>query len=90
MSENSKVSPDIKWNEHFEKNPFKKHLSIMLPSASHPLQSKKKIKKKKQPKKHASGEISSSNDSPALKPEIKVEELNWKQILTKINVKWDL
>jgi len=48
----------------------------MLPSASHPLQSKKKIKKKKQPKKHASGEISSSNDSPALKPEIKVEELN--------------
>ena len=64
--DSSKVShkKSLNTTEHHEKNPFKKHLSIMLPTPS--LHTKKKIKKPK--KKIVSGEISSCNDSP--KPEI--------------------
>ena len=84
ISPKSKQVPwQLNQSEHFEKNPFnsnktnehKKHLNIMLPvpNAIHKV---KKIKKNKKKKPHLSGEISSNNDSPNIKPEIKFEELH--------------
>lgn len=58
---------------------------LPVPNAIHKV---KKIKKNKKKKPHLSGEISSNNDSPNIKPEIKFEELhNQKQrkaVMTKI------
>lgn len=91
------VKQSLNSTEHFEKNPFvkkkepKKHLNIQLPipSSNNPLNKVKKIKKsKKKSKPSISGEISSSNQSPMAKPEIRMEEMKmfsqWTAIMTKV------
>lgn len=49
---------------------------LPTPFASNPIQKVKKIKKGKKNKPSISGEISSNNESPNMKPEIKFEEMN--------------
>ncbi len=46
---------------------------LPIPNAIHKV---KKIKKNKKKKPQLSGEISSNNDSPNIKPEIKFEEIH--------------
>lgn len=74
------IPKQLNQSEHHEKNPFKttehkKHLNIMLPIPN-AITKVKKIKKSKKKKPHLSGEISSNNESPNMKPEVKFEELN--------------